>query len=435
MTDTEEEIRITICRRIFDHIMIKVQRSGVPKCNGKYYFNHLDDEYDSPIFINKENDMLLLKANYDMDTGESLWSISDQSHNYYIGVSTDLMPPNDSWEPIKNVGKYPSPGLVFYNTTQRLVDIYSATSAEDYMDDMEDTDDVFIEINYEQYHKRNMNQKRMSQIGLNALNDPASISHPSIVYEHMNQLKEEESGSLTSEDEVANEWKIKYDELLKQYQESEEIVKELTHAVQDLNCSFYDYWLKDRQHRRTNDKLQRTISKQSAAICEQNEAEVKLINQIKDKTKHNPGISSLYDIDLEQLFVENTDGMGVDLEIVEQRNVIDIQSATRQKNDECNAQISELKQENVRLNAVYQGLVDEVKCLQGENKEMKALYQEIEHLKKENMRIYDVNGRLRLDNIDLKKENTQRNTSNVKLKQLVRYLKTENQMIIESKLW
>eukprot|EP01084_Bolivina_argentea_P049143 90422_1 len=116
-------ITISICRQIFDHIMVKIQRSGIEKCNGKYYFNHLDEDYNSPVFMNEEKKMLLLKSDYDDDSGVSLWAIADEINTYYIGVSSNLMPPNDSWKKMKKVSKYPCPGLIFYNTQQSLVEI------------------------------------------------------------------------------------------------------------------------------------------------------------------------------------------------------------------------------------------------------------------------------------------------------------------------
>ena len=197
---------MTVCRRIFDHIMIIVKGAENIKCNGKYYFHHLD-QYDSPVFMQdilqneeeensvnindndngqnnnknkiknsidvllgdtgkslhepvpnfdddnvndltsidienvnengKENDiemdenknhpMIIRKAHYENETGESLWTISDKNEDYYIGLSIDTMPPNDNWEAVnmnKN-GDSPStysqaPTLIFYNRNQKM---------------------------------------------------------------------------------------------------------------------------------------------------------------------------------------------------------------------------------------------------------------------------------------------------------------------------
>ena len=133
-------VTMTVCRRIFDHIMIIVKGAENDKCNGKYYFHHLD-EYDSPVFMqdilqndNNDNDeeenenennltiiisdnkqendnknkikpkethpMIIRKAHYETETNESLWTISDKNEDYYIGLSIDMMPPNDNWEAV-----------------------------------------------------------------------------------------------------------------------------------------------------------------------------------------------------------------------------------------------------------------------------------------------------------------------------------------------
>ena len=162
-------VTMTICRRIFDHIMIIVKLAENDKCNGKYYFHHLD-EYDSPVFMqdilqndndndndseqeeeeeeevnanednltilieDNDNDkkesypMIIRKAHYETETGESLWTISDKNEDYYIGLSIDMMPPNDNWEAV-NLNKEndsplfysPAPTLIFYNGNQKMV--------------------------------------------------------------------------------------------------------------------------------------------------------------------------------------------------------------------------------------------------------------------------------------------------------------------------
>ena len=63
-------VTMTVCRRIFDHIMIIVKGAENDKCNGKYYFHHLD-EYDSPVFmqdiLQNEDQEVDTNANLDQD--------------------------------------------------------------------------------------------------------------------------------------------------------------------------------------------------------------------------------------------------------------------------------------------------------------------------------------------------------------------------------
>ena len=167
-------VTMTVCRRIFDHIMIIVKGAEKDKCNGKYYFHHLD-EYDSPVFMqdilqnedaedsidenhdnytfiideltqidtitntDKDNNnnnnnkdethpMIIRKAHYETETGESLWTLSDKNGDYYIGLSIDLMPPNDNWEAVNLNQENDSPSfysqaptLIFYNRNQKMV--------------------------------------------------------------------------------------------------------------------------------------------------------------------------------------------------------------------------------------------------------------------------------------------------------------------------
>eukprot|EP01083_Nonionella_stella_P092040 257491_1 len=414
-THTEElDIRITVCRRLFDHIMITVKRSGISKCDGKYHFIHLDEEYDSPIFMNQENDLLLLKANYDVETSESLWTISDQTHNYYIGVSTDLMPPNDGWEPIKNVGRYPSPGLVFYNTEQKLIEIEDTKSSDE---------DEFIDINYDDYQVQN---KRMSRIGLMALNDPSSIVHPSAVYEHMNEYNDDDVlyESPSAAEDIEDEWKTKYDELLVQYNESQDMIKTLRENVKGLNASFYDFWLRDKRKEGANERLQRTISQQSKELFEQNRAEIKLINKINDAQSRKK-VNSLVDIDLDALFVPC-----VALEVGECRTMACIESNNNEKQEEIDGL-------NARISCLYDTHLDLLFDTEEDN-ELMALRDQVRGL--EEQQVADLRERCVAMNTiqnemkDLRHNYESCKQSNQTLVKELNDLKMENDRIVESKL-
>ncbi len=115
--DRDNIIHMTVCRRIYDHIMIIVSLCNNNKCNGKYYFHHLD-EFNSPIFmqdIDSEQPMIIRRAHYVSDTGESLWTISNKCEDFYVGLSIDMMPPNTNWEKLNDDSSSDSPALVFYN--------------------------------------------------------------------------------------------------------------------------------------------------------------------------------------------------------------------------------------------------------------------------------------------------------------------------------
>ena len=57
----------------------------------------------------------------DLSTGDSLWAISKENDDYYIGLSQGLMPPNNSWERIEPTGQLPAPGMVFYNRKEKIM--------------------------------------------------------------------------------------------------------------------------------------------------------------------------------------------------------------------------------------------------------------------------------------------------------------------------
>ena len=223
-------ITFTICRRIFDHMIIVVTRGGSDKCNGRYYFHHLDAR-DCPVFIQdieeiisdmaddqlqkeyesrnvefdidrinkdeKRNKVDLLRQQimtgvldvkpckihrtaFDPKKHEFTWSIGcdmsfnpykleeyydttmnnnddsnlnspadnkndndnesenenkknkkekNQTENYYVGQSIDMMPPTSGWQIVEKWAKYdyekfsPVPMLDFYNRTQKLMKV------------------------------------------------------------------------------------------------------------------------------------------------------------------------------------------------------------------------------------------------------------------------------------------------------------------------
>ncbi len=400
-------IRVTIVRRMFDHIMIKIQRSGLESCNGKYHSRELDDEYDSPIFEHEDSNMILCKANYDIETGESLWTISDELHNYYIGVSLDLMPPNDSWNPIKKVGKYPCPGLVFYNTQQHLFEVEDEEKSDEESVVNEEDEEMDIGESYENYVAAGSAKKRMSKLQFNALNDPSLLSHSAVVYEHMQHLNVNVNTDDNDDAVADNEWRLKYDELLVKYKESEQNVKILRGNLRDLNSSFYEFWLRDKEQGKENESLLQRIMDQNKELFEQNKAEIKFINQIKEKRKENVSkIDSLYDIDLDELFANE-----LKLEI-ENQNDVHIESEINALKQE----ISALQLQNAKINGLY----SRINRLQDENMKIDGLYQEINNLKHAN--------------IDIEEKRKEKETNNGRLRKILNDLESENGRIIESKL-
>eukprot|EP01083_Nonionella_stella_P087613 243810_1 len=248
-------ISMSVCRRIFDHIMIKVNRAGIAKCDGKYTFLQLDDEYDSPIFMNEDTNMLILKSNYDDEEGESLWVICDESATYYLSVSTDLMPPNDSWSPWPESGKYPCPGLVFYNTQQKLIEI-------------EEKKKVKLPAQLKKQESK-FKLAAMSR----AMSEPSPNSKHSRVFQTIHDQNlliaagvgsdEVEMDHFEDAQDDANEWKIKfiarYSELLKKCKKKDKHVKILRGVLKDMNASFYEYWLKDKVQEDENEKLKQKM--------------------------------------------------------------------------------------------------------------------------------------------------------------------------------
>ncbi len=244
------------------------------------------------------------RVHFDMESGETLWalsSLSSEGDDYYIGMSTGMMPPNHGWQVVKGVGKYPAPGLVFYNRAEKFMhnsmepmeptipshagsDKERATNftKEQKSEELrEGSGNILSILNNAPYAWRKRNAPWVDTdlesvvTGGSSLLSPSSPlprmsdagKMPEFVLSEIEKIREEATEKLADKEltiqkleefgvkwqNEIREWKTKYRKLEKKHnkmgkkkEETERRAITLYERLQDMNDGYYEFWLSNK---------------------------------------------------------------------------------------------------------------------------------------------------------------------------------------------
>eukprot|EP01084_Bolivina_argentea_P112252 200220_1 len=307
-------VHMTVCRRIFDDIMIIVRNAaGKEACNGHYYFHHLD-EFECPVFMQDEEDerMIIRKAHYENgETGESLWTISDKSEDYYVGLSVNTMPPNGNWESISKTQEEEeesmTPMLVFYNKNEKLhKDEEEETKSTQNSLDKAQLDNVLNSVMHPSLSYTDPNGEQITS----GTTPTTPGSTHSLVQQQMMEEEDEATQMMSINKYRVPSWKKK-----KQQQQQQTDYDVLYAAWCDLSCTFYGYWRQNKKLSQEIDRLRDTISQHGnrfivirKELFQQKRREEDLLDKINSLQTHSRQVSSIsalfdsdYNLDMEEL--------------------------------------------------------------------------------------------------------------------------------------